>query len=225
VIRALLGPGHMLGRTLGALLLGGCSEFAEGLPRAELGPLVRTGTVSLGRPPPPAPSLRSIPLGPDELTVDFEAAKLSGRHRGRFERTTGRLELDPGRLHATRLLVDIETASVVSDTPKLTRHLKSEDFFGVETHPRARLWVEELRPLGEARYRASGSLELRGIRRDIAFPVRISLGAERVRGKSTFVLDRKAFGIVYAGRPDDLIASEVILRVAVDAPLAPRGSP
>lgn len=210
----------MKGRlALGLLLLGGCTEFAEGIPRAELGPLVRTGTVALGPPPLPASELRTIPLGPDELTVGFEAAKITGRHRGRFEQARGRLELDPERLEATRLLVDIETASVVTDTPKLTRHLKSQDFFGVDTHPKARLWVEGLEALGDDRYRAQGTLDLRGIRRTIAFPVEIRLGGERVRGESTFVLDRKAFGIVYAGRPDDLIASEVVLSVAVDAVL------
>lgn len=198
-----------------------CSEFAEGVPKAQLGPLVRTGTVALEPLPQTLPGLRPIALGPEALSIQFEAAKLTGRHQGSFKRMSGRLDWSPDEPERSRLFIDVETDSVETDAPKLTKHLKSPDFFGVETYPKARLVLDLLHPEAPGQFEAEGRLQLHGIERSIRIPVQIQAESGRLRGTSSFVLDRKAFGIVYAGRPDDLIASEVVLRVELEARSSP----
>lgn len=55
-------------------------------------------------------------------------------HRGQFNKTTGKLVLDPGAGKGS-IEVTVEAASVSTGDPKFDEHLKSGDFFDVAKHP------------------------------------------------------------------------------------------
>ena len=63
----------------------------------------------------------------------------------------------------------------------------------------------------------TGSLTLHGVTKTLSFPADITVGAEQVDVKAEFALNRKDFGIVYPGKPDDLIADNVLLTLDVHA--------
>jgi polyisoprenoid-binding protein YceI len=115
--------------------------------------------------------------------------------------------------------VDIDMTTVSVDVPKLTAHLKTADFFDVEKYPHARFTSTTIRPGGEngATHTVSGNLDLHGVTRSITFPATIRVAPDEVDADAEFAIDRKAFGIVYPGVPDDLIKDQVLVKLSVRA--------
>ena len=61
----------------------------------------------------------------------------------------------------------------------------------------------------------TGVLTLRGVQKEITFPCELTIDEKRVSVTTEFTIKRKDFGIVYPGRPDDLIRDEVLLKLEV----------
>ena len=66
----------------------------------------------------------------------------------------------------------------------------------------------------------TGELDMRGVKKEITFPATITLTPENVAVKSEFSVNRKNFGIAYAGKADDLIRDDVLIQLDIKAPRA-----
>ena len=66
-------------------------------------------------------------------------------------------------------------------------------------------------------FEVTGNLSLHGVTKGITFPAKITLGADEVSVAADFAINRKDFGIVYAGKPDNLIADNVALKLDLHA--------
>jgi polyisoprenoid-binding protein YceI len=60
-------------------------------------------------------------------------------------------------------------------------------------------------------------LQLHGVTKSISFPTTIKVGGGGVEVDAEFAINRKDFGIVYPGMPDDLIRDDVLLRLHIRA--------
>jgi hypothetical protein len=60
-----------------------------------------------------------------------------------------------------------------------------------------------------------------GNKASLPFPATIMITASRVMASAKFSINRKDFGLVYPGMPDDLIRDEVLIKLKVDAPVNP----
>jgi len=56
---------------------------------------------------------------------------------------------------------------------KLEGHLKSDDFFGVATHPTSKLVFTEVSASGKNSYEVKGDLTIKGITKTISFDVSV----------------------------------------------------
>lgn len=156
---------------------------------------------------------RDLVLDARRSSVSFVGRKLSADHEGGFEDLSGTAKLvgyTPQGLKVT-----IQTTSVSSDHPKLTNHLKSPDFFNTEKYPTARFTSTKIRPGGEgvATHTITGELSMLAVTKRITFPATIVVTDAGATGLAEFKINRKDFGIVYPGRPDDLITDEVLLKL------------
>jgi polyisoprenoid-binding protein YceI len=70
----------------------------------------------------------------------------------------------------------------------------------------------------KAPHTVTGRLDLHGVQKTITLPAHINVAADAVTVNSEFAINRKDFGIVYAGKADDLIRDEVVLKLSVKAP-------
>jgi polyisoprenoid-binding protein YceI len=109
--------------------------------------------------------------------------------------------------------------SVTTDTPDVTKHLQTPDFFDVAKYPQATFVSTEIKPGGEkgATHTVTGNLTLHGITKSITFPATIGVTPGAITVESTFSINRKNFGINYAGAADNLIRDEVLLTLHVRA--------
>lgn len=146
---------------------------------------------------------RVRPVDNENVAITFKGFGPGKVHTGSFETLTSALELDEtGSMSGT---VTVTVASLVSDTEKLTSHLKSKDFFDVAVYPTATFTLN-----GITDGKASGSMTIRGITKAISFPVSYSDATTSYTAK--FTLNMKDFGI------NQTFANEVI-ELGVTVPL------
>jgi polyisoprenoid-binding protein YceI len=192
--------------------LAGCdNDPAAGKTRAEVKEAVAAAEA-------PASAVRYA-FSNEGSAIEFVGAKVTGKHDGKFERFEGAVDLVEGDPSKSRVSVEIEAASIVADAEKLTHHLKSADFFDVERFPTAKFvsTAVEKGGAGDATHTVTGNLTLHGVTKAITFPAEIALKSDRVEVGAEFAINRKDFGIVYPGMPDDLIKDEVLIKLDVAA--------
>jgi polyisoprenoid-binding protein YceI len=202
---------------LALLALTACEDPTEGKPRATVSsaaPAVQMQAATA-----PTGATETLALDPGASTVGFLGSKVTGKHEGKFEKVTGSITLAGGKAEGGKIAIEVETASVKSDSEGLDKHLKNADFFDVEKFPKATFTSSEIKAGGSngATHTITGELELHGVKKTISVPATITVGADGVTGTSEFVINRKDFGITIAGKPDDLIRDDVALKLSLKA--------
>ena len=148
--------------------------------------------------------------------VEWVGSKVTGKHDGGFKTFTGTIDLVNKKPEESKVSVDIDATSIYSDDEKLTGHLKSADFFEVEKYPKASFVSTKIVPdaaKGAGNYTVTGDFTLHGTTKAITFPAKITVGDVDVAVESEFCINRKDFGIVYAGKTDDLIRDDVVIKL------------
>ena len=162
----------------------------------------------------------SLPVTPENSKVLFTGSKVTGKHDGGFNKFTGAIDLVNGKPEESSVRVDIETASVFADDDGLTKHLQSGDFFEIAKFPKASFASTKIvadAAKGVNIYTVTGDLELRGVKKSVTFPATIAVTPASVSVDSEFAINRKDFGIVYAGKADDLIRDDVVIKLDLTA--------
>lgn len=156
----------------------------------------------------------------DSSTINFIGSKVTGSHEGGFKTFSGYFHVDGKTLAPGGHQVVIDMNSTYSDAEKLTGHLKSADFFGVETYPQSAFTVTELKEQagekGET-HLLTGNLEFHGVTKSIEMPATVEASDEAIRVTADFFINRFDFNIKYPGKKDDLIRKEVVIRFDLNA--------
>jgi len=180
----------------------GCSNPADDKPEA---------VVSEAEPSPVASTDGERYVLAEGSSVGFVGSKVTGSHDGGFHVIDGQIMLVGGDPTLSSVSVEIDTTSMWADSEKLTGHLKSPDFFDVEEYPKSTFESASITREGE-QFTITGNLQLHGVVRKISFPATIAVEPERVTAQAEFVIKRFDFKIEYAGRADDLIRDEVVIK-------------
>lgn len=168
----------------------------------------------------PAPAgSKTYAFSQDGSKFEWVGAKVTGKHDGGFKTFSGTIRVPENKLENAVTTVEIDTTSVFSDEEKLTGHLKSPDFFDTAKFPKARFSSTSVKPggAGGATHTITGNLELRGVTKSITFPAKISQSDSEVTVQAEFGINRKDFGILYAGKADDLIKDDVLIKLDLHA--------
>lgn len=155
-------------------------------------------------------------ITPDNSKIEFVGSKVTGSHNGSFGKFSGAIDY-LGQPEKSRVTITIDLDSLTADDPKLTSHLKTADFFDVAKHPQATFQSTEIKAGGDkgATHTITGNLQLHGVTKSITFPATIAVSPGAITVDSTFAINRKDFGINYAGAADNLIRDEVVLTLRV----------
>lgn len=172
-------------------------------------------------PAPVAAKGDALAITPENSKVEFTGSKVTGKHDGGFKEFKGTIDLVNNKVEESSVSVDIDMVSVFSDADGLTEHLKTGDFFEVAKFPKASFVSTKIvadPAKGPGSYTVTGDFEIRGTKKSITFPATITIGDADVTVKSEFSINRKDFGIVYAGKADDLIRDDVVIKLDLKAP-------
>jgi polyisoprenoid-binding protein YceI len=155
--------------------------------------------------------------------ISWVGSKVTGKHDGGFGTFRGTVHVVDGAPEKSNVKVDIDTASITSDTDKLTGHLRSADFFEVEKYPNASFVSTEVRKGGDkgASHTLVGNLTIHGITKSVTFPANVKLEGDKTSLDAEFAINRKDFGLNYPGKVDDLIRDDVVVKLAIHATRKP----
>lgn len=192
-----------------SLLFAACENPADKTTKATVKEVVKVTA------PTTAQGVKYV-LTPDSEIL-FVGSKVTGSHNGGFKRVTGAFTVADHALVGTGQQIAIDMNSLWTDTEKLTGHLKSEDFFNVAKHPQATFELTGLSSVATGQFEVAGNLTLNGTTKNITFPASASLADGTATIHAKFNINRKDFGIVYAGKADDLIRNEVVLELKLEA--------
>jgi polyisoprenoid-binding protein YceI len=158
----------------------------------------------------------SLAINPSNSKIEFVGAKVTASHPGGFTDFAGKVDVgDP--IEKSQIEVTIQTASLYADKEKLTKHLKSPDFFDVGKFPTATFRSTEIKKDGGG-HTISGDLTLHGVTKPISFPGTISVSEGRVDANAEFSINRHDYGISYPGMRDDLIRDLVVIKLSLELP-------
>ena len=210
------------------LSLAACEDPAADKPKATVSSAAPAATMAApAAKPTTAPATAPAAAGAETLTVDpaastigFVGSKVTGKHEGKFEKFTGTISLAGGKAEGGSVKFEIDLASVKTDDAKLDGHLKAPDFFDVAKYPKATFTSSEVKAGGDkgATHTLTGELDFHGVKKTISFPATVTVADDAATATSEFSLNRKDFGVAYAGMKDDLIRDEVVLKLSIKAP-------
>ncbi len=193
------------------LLLCACANPADDKPKAVVGEATNKSSAA------PVGGEKYL-ITPENSKVDFIGAKVTGHHNGSFKKLSGTIDY-AGQIEKSRVSIIIDASSLETDTPDLTKHLKTADFFDVAKYPEAKFESTEIKPGGDkgASHTVTGNLTLHGVTKSVTFPATITVSPGVISVESSFAINRKDFGINYPGKQDDLIRDDVALSLHVKA--------
>jgi len=197
---------------LGVLALG-CEDPGSKVAGATLEPATSD---QAGAKSSPGQSAASLAVNPSNSKVEFVGAKVTASHPGGFTDFSGKVELgDP--IEKSQIEVTIQTASLYADKSKLSKHLKSADFFDVAQFPTATFRSTEIKKDGEG-HTITGDLTLHGVTKRISFPATVAVTGATLSANAEFSINRQDFGINYPGMRDDLIRDLVVIKLSLNLP-------
>ena len=201
-----------------SLFLVGCEDPAANKTKAKVAePASNTATETNKKNEAKGTELK---ITSENSKVEFTGSKVTGKHDGGFKKIDGTIDLVNEKPEESSVSVDIDMKSVFSDADGLTKHLQEEDFFMVEKFPKSTFVSTKIvadTAKGEDNYTVTGDLEMRGQKKSITFPATIKVTDDKVDVDAEFAVNRKDFGIVYAGKADDLIRDDVVLRLDLNS--------
>jgi polyisoprenoid-binding protein YceI len=123
--------------------------------------------------------------------------------RGYFHEFDGRLHLDAEHPEASTAHVTVQMASLDTGQEQRDAHLRSPDFFAVETHPQMRFESTEVTAVDEDTYRLTGDLTIRNQTRPVTLEVTFNGSAKDPYGnlragfEGKGVVNRRDWGLTW----------------------------
>jgi len=157
----------------------------------------------------------ALAITPENSKIEFTGSKVTGKHDGGFKQFKGTIDLVGDKAETSTVSVEIDMSSVFTDTDGVTKHLMTADFFDVEKFPKATFVSTKIVPPtgGTGNFTVTGDFEIHGVKKSITFPATISVTPDAVSVVAEFSINRKDFDIVYAGKADDLVRDDVVIRL------------
>jgi polyisoprenoid-binding protein YceI len=200
-----------------ALSLAACEDPAKDKPKATVS---SAAPATQGTQAAPSGGSESLTVNAAESSVGFVGSKVTGKHEGKFEKMEGSISLAGGKAEGGKVMFAVDIDSVKTDSDKLDGHLKSPDFFDAAKFVKATFESSQIKAGGGvagATHTVTGELNLHGVRKTITFPATITVTPDGAVGTAEFSINRKDFGIVYAGKADDLIRDDVLIKLNLHA--------
>ncbi len=133
-----------------------------------------------------------------QSSIVWKGYKVTGAHDGTMKLKSGHLIMDGKKLTGGEFVVDMTSLTVTDlasgdGKEKLEGHLKSDDFFGVETHSESKLVFTSVETLNKNSYTVVGDLTIKGITKPVTLVVSMFEG----KATATVKIDRSKYDVKY----------------------------
>jgi polyisoprenoid-binding protein YceI len=140
----------------------------------------------------------------NKLTADTTQTKLlwlgekvTGQHTGTIKLQSGWLNWQDNKIVSGEFNIDMASLKETENNSNLMKHLKSDDFFGVEKFPVAKLVITGSTPFDKGAGVVTGTLTIKGITNPIEFKAAMQKKDEGVWFFANITVDRTKYNIRY----------------------------
>lgn len=164
-------------------------------------------------------------------SVGFSIRHIISTLHGRFSRFNGTVEYDTNDASKFSIEITVQDSSVNTDHEGRDRHLRSKDFFWVDSFPTTTFKSTKVYEK-DKQYLVEGDLTMHGVTKSMTVPFEIlgmvGKGDDAVLGlHSTFKIDRTEFGVLWNNPLDTggmMLGNEVTVTIEIEArkPRPPR---
>ncbi|HSP11779.1 MAG TPA: YceI family protein [Salegentibacter sp.] len=144
-----------------------------------------------------ANSLEEKKIDVEASEVNWRGEKVTGFHTGTVKLKEGHFILEDGELKGGEFIMDMNSINVTDlegeNKGKLEGHLKSDDFFGVETYPTAKLVITSAAKKNDGTYGVVADLTIK----EDTHPVTFDLEWNENSANTELTIDRSKFNVRY----------------------------
>ncbi len=156
----------------------------------------------------------------DESSLVWTGREVStSSHYGTINFTSGQFEIADGLISQGEFLVDMTSINVQDMTggskERLEGHLRSDDFFSVESFPTAHLYISSSEVISNGKWMVNGFLTIK----DISHPVLFEMANTKDGWNANLVFDRSKYnvkfrsGTFFENLGDKLIYDDIELKI------------
>ncbi|MCB0628493.1 MAG: YceI family protein [Saprospiraceae bacterium] len=163
----------------------------------------------------------------DASVINWVGSKPGGEHMGTVKVSTGELLVENDELVGGNFVLDMNSIANkdlagTDKQAKLEGHLKTGDFFEVETYPTATFAITSVEPATDnpdANYNLTGNLTMKGVTKSVTVPAKVEITENGVMASTPkFTINRTEWGVNFKsgllGAPkDEAIHDEIGLQI------------
>ena len=174
----------------------------------------------------PSPPVQVFAVDPVHHFISFTVQHFSvGKVRARFNEAGGHIAFDPEALADFHMELTIDAASLDTADRDRDAGLISPFWLDAEKHPRIAFTSKSLAKTADG-YMVTGDFNLRGMTKEIRFPLQINgpvkdpLGKERLGLEAHFEIDRTEFGMTFSKTMVDggpFVGKVLVVEVLIEA--------
>jgi polyisoprenoid-binding protein YceI len=143
-----------------------------------------------------------LKLDASKSSIVWTGKKVTGSHNGKINLLSGSLNQSGKNYIGGEFVADMKsiTCDDLTDAEtnaKLVGHLKSDDFFGVETYPTAKLVINSGKPKGVNQVEFKGDLTIKGITQPVTLDATITPDVKGAKFTGKLTVDRSKFNVKY----------------------------
>ncbi|MBN4048380.1 YceI family protein [Flavobacteriaceae bacterium AH-315-O20] len=161
--------------------------------------------------------------------INWKGFKPTGEHYGTIMISDGHFKVNNNQIIGGEFninmnsIVDLDMPADNEYNAKLVKHLKSDDFFGVEKHPIAKFKITEVEAKGDQTL-IKGNLTIKEITNPVSFLTSVNITNNKLTFKSdNFKIDRSKWDIKYKSKSffenlaDKFIYDDMEISIEVEA--------
>ena len=129
--------------------------------------------------------------------ITWVGKKVTGQHAGTITLSEGTLTSNGKKINGGSFTIDMTSIKDEAANTRLEGHLKSDDFFSTEKHPKATFVISSVESKGGDQYAVKGKLTIKGITNEIEFMSTIQIANDQVSAKAKIIVDRTKYDIKF----------------------------
>ena len=160
----------------------------------------------------------------ENSTITWVGYKPTGSHKGTIALQSGSLFMQDKYIAGGMFTANMATIKDADGSAKLEGHLKSSDFFDVETFPTAKFAISQVEMDDNGAATIKGNITIKGITKEISFSAEVIKNDDSVTLKSkVFQINRADFNVKFKSKSffndlkDKFINDEFDLQVTIVA--------
>jgi polyisoprenoid-binding protein YceI len=144
-----------------------------------------------------AVSQNKLTADTDKTTLLWLGEKVTGQHTGTINLKSGWINWHDNKITSGEFYIDMASLKDSEANERLMGHLKSEDFFGVEKYPTAKLVITGSTAFDKGNGIVSGTLTIKDVTNPIEFKAAMQKKDDGVWFFANIVVDRTKYNVRY----------------------------